>query len=68
MPRRSARLRIITTRQRGIYNIANKDRAIVTIAIAKTIAKIASKKMARLTVTPSRPSCCLAPFQLAHAK
>jgi hypothetical protein len=51
---RSARLRMISTRQRGIYSIAHKKRAIVTNTIEKMMAKIASPKMVRLIATPSR--------------
>jgi hypothetical protein len=45
---------MIPTRQRGIYSIAHKKRAIVTIAIEKKMTKIESPRMARLTATPSR--------------
>ena len=47
VPRCSARLRMISTRQRGIYNIAHKKRAIVTNTIEKMMAKIAFPKMVR---------------------
>jgi hypothetical protein len=45
---------MISTRQRGIYSIAHKKRAIVTNTIEKMMAKIASPKMVRLIATPSR--------------
>ena len=64
MPRCSARLRMISTRQRGIYNIAHKKRAIVTNTIEKMMAKIASPRMARLIATPCR-SGSRAPVALA---
>jgi hypothetical protein len=51
VPRCSARLRMISTRQLGIYNIAHKKRAIVTNTIEKMTAKIASPKMVRLIHT-----------------
>jgi hypothetical protein len=72
---------MISTRQRGIYSIAHKKRAIVTNTIEKMMAKITSPKMVRLIATPcrsgssapaalsnlaARRSCCRGRRHLAH--
>jgi hypothetical protein len=44
----------MSTRQLAIHIIAHKKRAIVTITIEKTTAKIASPRMARFIATASQ--------------